>query len=448
MLIPEKAKSILRTPLPRLGECVISSPLLEGENQSNIEFVPEERRVFLSTVGIGNCRTEEGDGDPLSYEAAGARRKIFFDPTQTRAAIVTCGGLCPGINDVIRRLVLTLDHMYGLREIFGIRYGYRGMVDGLAEAPVLLTPSVVEPISNEGGTYLGTSRGNQDPVDMVDFLERRRIRILFSIGGDGTQRGALAIADEAEKRGYTLSVVGLPKTIDNDIGLVERTFGFDSAVETASRVLRGAHVEAEAEYNGVMIVKLMGRQSGFLAVQASIASGDVNYILIPEVPFDIGGPNGFLESLRSRLERRHHALVVVAEGVSAELLQKDPSTARHDASGNLILEDIGVYLKNQIASYFKEKKFPARIKYIDPSYYVRSLPANSHDSIYCQNLANNAAHAGLSGCTKVLIATCNGVYCHVPLEAATLERKFVSMTGSLWRSALESTGQPLMRNEV
>jgi 6-phosphofructokinase 1 len=383
--------------------------------------------------------------EPLCFEIAGPRRKIFFDPAHTRAAIVSCGGLCPGINDIIRSLVLTLYHVYGVREIFGIRYGYRGLVEGLGVPPIQLTPDLIEPISNEGGTFLGTSRGNQDPVRMVEFLRNRQIGILFTIGGDGTQKGALAVADEAVRQQYPLSVIGLPKTIDNDIHLVEKTFGFDTAVAVANEVLRGAHVEACAEYNGVMIVKLMGRDSGFLATHAAIASGDVNFLLIPEVSFNLEGENGFIQCLKHRLEKRHHALVVVAEGVASVLLNQPDTEIPCDPSGNRILEDVGIFLKKYVTERFKAMNFPTGVRYLDPSYVVRSLRANATDSIYCQNLAHHAVHAAMSGRTRMLVATCNNAYCHIPFEVIVRERKRVHPSGHLWRSAVEVTGQPDMQ---
>jgi 6-phosphofructokinase 1 len=446
-LLPQASLSeILRGGIPQLGEGVFPSPFLTGDSTRNgppVRFIEDNEKVLLSPL-LKDLPTD--GGTPLCFEIAGPRRHLFFDPVHTRAAIVTCGGLCPGLNDVIRSLVLILHYGYGVTEVFGIRYGFKGMVDGLGEDPFLLRPDEIEPISNEGGTYLGTSRGNQDPVLMTDFLSRRSIHILFCIGGDGTQKGALAIAAEAERRGYPLSVIGLPKTIDNDIDLVEKTFGFDTAVAVAAQVLHGAHVEAHAEHNGVVIVKLMGRESGFLATHAAIASGDVNFLLIPEVPFNLEGENGFLAAVRKRLESRHHALVVVAEGVAENLLASPDVKVPLDASGNRILEDVGIYLKDRVSRCFKEQGFDGRVRYIDPSYLVRSFRANSTDSIFCQNLAQNAVHAAMSGRTRMLVATRNNVYCHIPLDAIVRGRKFVDPNGDLWRSAMETTGQPEMVN--
>lgn len=439
---------VIRKGIALVGKAQIPSPFLQRESSHGgppVRFVEENERVLVSPL----LRDIPSDGSaPLSFEIAGPRRSIFFNSSQTRAAIVTCGGLCPGLNDVIRSLVLMLNYGYGVTEVYGIRYGFRGMVDGIGEAPFMLKPDVIEPISNEGGTYLGTSRGNQDPVLMVDFLCRRNIQILFCIGGDGTQKGTLAIAAEAERRNYPLSVIGLPKTIDNDINLVEKTFGFDTAVAVAAQVLHGAHVESHAEHNGVVIVKLMGRESGFLATHAAIASGDVNFLLIPEVPFELEGMSGFLQILRKRLESRHHALVVVAEGVSERLLSSPHEKVPLDASGNRIMEDVGIYLRDRVSRWLKEQEVESRVRYIDPSYLVRSFRANSMDSIYCQNLAHNAVHAAMSGRTRMLVATCNNIYCHIPLEAIVQGRKFVDPNGDLWRSAMETTGQPEMVNRT
>jgi 6-phosphofructokinase 1 len=443
--IPDEALSIIRAGIPSLGEPRFESPLYTLAQKAGVEtlFPSDEERVVVTPM-VGELANGFANGGiPPSYEVAGPRKNIFFDPAQTRAAIVTCGGLCPGINDIIRRLVITLYYQYGVTEVFGIRFGYRGLVDRLADAPLMLRPDTIEPISNDGGTFLGSSRGHQDPIEMVDFLQRRKIQILFTIGGDGTQKGSLAISQEAEKRGYALSVVGLPKTIDSDIALIEKTFGFDTAVSIAAQVLRGAHVEAEAERNGVVIVKLMGRESGFLAVNAAIASGDVNFVLIPEVPFHLDGPNGFFAALKKRLERRGHALVVVAEGVAKHFFSGKEGGTHQDASGNAIPnQDVGTYLKDRITDYFREIDFDTKVRYIDPSYYVRSLPAIPADSIFCQNLAHNAVHAAMAGKTRLVVGTSCGRYCHIPLEAVVLQRRFVDPLGSLWRSALETTGQP------
>lgn len=375
-------------------------------------------------------------------EVAGPREFIYFDPPSSCAAIVTCGGLCPGLNDVIRGLVMSLYYDYGVRKISGVRYGYYGMIAHHGEVPVPLTPEKVESIDALGGSILGSSRGHEDVLEWVDFLVRRKINILFTVGGDGTQRGGLAITEEAERRSWPISVVGVPKTIDNDIGCVERTFGFETAFSVAKDVVAGAHVEAVGALNGICIVKLMGRHSGFLATMATIASGDVNFLLIPEVPFELDGEKGFLAALERRIRKRRHALIVVAEGTGQDLLAEEVKQLGRDASGNVRLADIGQYLRRRVEDHFTSRSIPVRVRYIDPSYYVRSLPAVPTDKVFCQRLARNAVHAAMSGRTAILVGLWNGRFTHVPIETAVSERRQIDPDGSLWLAAMRSTGQP------
>ncbi|MBD3266888.1 ATP-dependent 6-phosphofructokinase, partial [bacterium] len=250
-------------------------------------FVGDDERIIyahrLSTIK----ETMDRGLEPYSFEAAGPRNRIYFNPKESRAAIVTCGGLCPGINDVIRGLVYGLKHHYGVNTIYGIRYGYKGLVEESELEPIQLTTEKVEYIINQGGTYLGSSRGPQSVEAMIDFMQRRGINMLFTIGGDGTQRGALELAKEAGRRNLDIAIVGIPKTIDNDVRFVEKSFGFESAYSTATQVLQTAHAEAIGAFNGIAIVKLMGRHSGCIAANASVASGEANFTLVPEIPFDL-----------------------------------------------------------------------------------------------------------------------------------------------------------------
>jgi 6-phosphofructokinase 1 len=347
--------------------------------------------------------------------------------------------LCPGINDVIRSIVHTLTYGYGVRIIKGVQYGYAGLNPASKLPLVDLTPEAVRHIHEDGGTCLGSSRGPQPAEVMVDTLYREDIRVLFAIGGDGTLRGALDIHDEIKRRGMSVAVVGIPKTIDNDIGVVARTFGFDTAVATATESLRAAHVEATNAINGIGIVKLMGRHSGFVAASAALAAADANFVLVPEVPFDLGGPKGFLRALEDRLTTRGHALVVVAEGAGQELFEDELGT---DASGNAKLGDIGVFLKSKIAEYLTRRGLEHTIKYIDPSYTIRSVPANPNDCIFCGFLGQHAAHAAMAGKTGLLIGVWNNLFIHVPIELAVRKRKQIDPQGILWTSVLESTGQP------
>ncbi|MCA9232021.1 MAG: ATP-dependent 6-phosphofructokinase [Planctomycetales bacterium] len=419
-----------------LGECRVDSPLTRARfpGTGRGSFVPDDMRVLYEPF----FRLGE-EINQLSFQRAGAREKIFFEPAKTKAAIVTCGGLCPGINNVIRTLVLELNFNYGVREVAGIRFGYQGFHPQAGLPPIELTPDHVESIHHLGGTILGSSRGHQEPGLVVDSLVNQQIDILFCIGGDGTQRGAHRIAAEIRRRQLPIAVVGIPKTIDNDIKFCFRTFGFFSAVSEAEKVIDCAHVEAKGVRGGVGLVKLMGREAGFIAAAATLASGEANFAMIPEVPFELTGPQGFLPSLRRRLEARQHAVVVVAEGAGQELL---PNLAdQYDASGNRQLGDIGLFLKQQITDYMRGENVPVSVKYFDPSYHIRSVPANAADSLFCERLGRKAVHAAMAGKTDILIGLWHGQLIHVPLAVSTGEKKQLSPDGELWTSVLALTGQ-------
>jgi 6-phosphofructokinase 1 len=407
-----------------------------GDQVAN--FVPEDEAIiFDDAVDRGAARPRAA-----AMERAGPREFLHFDPRNVRAAIVTCGGLCPGLNDVIRSLVLELYHYYGVREIWGIRYGYWGMIPENGHTAIRLDPSMVESIHHRGGTFLGSSRGPQDIAKMLDFLTAWKINVLFTVGGDGTQRGALALSEAARQRGLDLAVVGIPKTIDNDLAYTERTFGFDTAVATAGEILSAGHAEAMGVRYGVCLVKIMGRESGFIAARASLASGDVNFVLVPEVGVAMDGSHGFLAALEKRIRDRLHALVVVAEGAGQDLLGQSAEGARRDASGNLKLGDIGIYLRDRIQSHFAAKKLPVVVRYIDPSYIIRCTPANASDHIFCATLAQNAVHAAMSGRSDLVISLWHGSFVHVPMATAVSFRKKIDPDGQEWLAVVQGTGQP------
>src|SRR5208283_1817272 len=374
--------------------------------------------------------------EPPRFEAAGPREKIFFDPATLNCGIVTCGGLCPGLNDVIRSIVLSLHHHYGVRTIYGYQYGYEGLAPKFGHQPGMLTPEAVAQIDEMGGTMLGSSRGNQDVSVMVDTLQRMKVGILFCIGGDGTQRGALAINDEARRRGLKLSVIGIPKTIDNDICYVQTTFGFETAVSEAKRATCAAHAEAASARNGIGLVKLMGRDSGFIAAFSALVDNEVNFCLIPEAPFTL---DGFLSALKKRLAQSGHAVIVVAEGAGQELFG---ATGERDASGNVKYGDIGIFLRDRIKEQFKRIGMEINLKYIDPSYMIRSQQANPHDSAFCLLLGHNAVHAGMAGRTGMIVGFWNHQFTHVPTPLAVSQRRKIDPEGWLWSSILASTGQP------
>jgi len=431
-----------------LGKAKIDSPLglstVYGDNIANYVFDTD-------TVVFYHNRSEIMDriknGNPiLAFEKAGPRQKIYFDPAKTKVGIVTCGGLCPGINNVIRSLVMSLYYRYSVSTILGFRYGLRGFIPEYELEPVELNPNAVEDIHEKGGSILGSSRGHQDIEEVVDCLERMNISILFAIGGDGTLAGLGKIYDVIKKRGQHISVIGIPKTIDNDISYVEKTFGLETAFAIAADAIRCAHTEAVGAPYGIGLVKVMGRMSGFIAANAALALNEVNYVLIPEVPFDLEGPKGFFSVLEKRLGERGHAVIIVAEGAGQQYVSD--RFDRKDDSGNPVLGDIGIFLKTEIKKFFKNTDIYVNLKYIDPSYLVRSVPANAHDAIYCMQLAQNAVHAGMAGKTGMIIGLWNGHFTHVPIHLATMQKKRLSPEDPIWLSVLEATGQPMrMVNE-
>jgi len=418
-----------------LGPCKIDSPLLSLSSH----FVGDDERiaVYSHSADLEACEAS-GAAQPM-FERAGPRRKIFFDPGRLSCGVVTCGGLCPGLNDVIRTVTMGLAVQYGVQNVFGFRYGYMGMSSNAPEKPIRLTPELVDDIHLKGGDILSSSRGHQDMDDMIDTLEMMGISLLFIIGGDGTLRGAQGLVKAIQKRKLEISVIGIPKTIDNDISGIEQSFGFSTAVEAARLAVNGAHEEARGAWNGVGLVKLMGRDSGFIAATATLANSVVNFCFIPEVPLVLDGENGFLASLEKRLDRKHHALIVVAEGAGRDLTESGDSA--RDASGNIIREDIGLLLKQRITDYFKERNKPLALKYIDPSYIIRSIPADSNDSAFCVLLGQNAVHAGLSGRTNMVVGYWNQYFVHVPIALAVHKRKKIDPCGHLWQTILQTTGQ-------
>uniref|UniRef100_A0A0D6R285 ATP-dependent 6-phosphofructokinase n=1 Tax=Araucaria cunninghamii TaxID=56994 RepID=A0A0D6R285_ARACU len=430
--------------------CIKSScPLPEDDSEHppgdlGKMFVHNDDRVLLKVI---NYATPSSAGaecvDPDCtfvhqwVHRAGPRTEIYFHPDEVKAAIVTCGGLCPGLNDVIRQIVITLE-IYGVKNIVGISYGYRGLFDEhLPEIP--LSRKVVQNIHLSGGSLLGVSRGGGNVVDIADSIQKRGINMLFVLGGNGTHAGANAIHDECRKRRMKVVVVGVPKTIDNDILLMDKTFGFDTAVEEAQRAINAAYVEAHSAYRGIGIVKLMGRSSGFIAMHASLASGQIDICLIPEIPFNLEGPDGVLQHLQNLLGSKGSAVICVAEGAGQELFEKNNLT---DPSGNPVLGDIGVHLQQQIKKYFKDIGTPADVKYIDPTYMIRAIRANAADGILCTVLGQNAVHGAFAGFSGITVGICNTHYVYFPIPEVIRYPRTVDPNSRMWHRCLTSTGQP------
>ncbi len=429
-----------------LGECKRSSPIIMSSRRGDgiSDYVSDNDRILydIDTMEVGG-KTVPVHADAV--QLAGPREHIYFNPSHVHAAICTCGGICPGLNNVIRAVVRCFWYRYGVRRISGIQYGYLGLLENSPWPIIPLDPDVVDDIQEKGGTILGSARGGGKQVEeIVDSLERMNINILITIGGDGTLRGAYDIGEEIKRRGLKIAVVGVPKTIDNDLSFIDSSFGFDTAVTSAVPSVRGAHVEAKNSINGIGLVKVMGRESGFIAASTSLAQSDVNFCLIPESPFDLEGPNGLLENLRRRILERGHAVILVAEGAGQDLV---PPTGETDASGNVKFQDIGLFLKKKIADYFREQGIPTSIKYIDPSYIIRSAPADSYDSIYCARLGAHAVHAAMAGKTQCIASRVNNQFVYLPIKVAVSKRSHVDVEGSLWRDVLENTRQPFsMKN--
>ena len=425
-----------------LGPCLLPSPVATHLGDAAMHFVGTADKVLVSD-NLSYLKGFEGSLDELpALEMAGPRNKIFFDPRTVRCGIVTSGGLCPGLNNVVRGIVMELSQAYGVKHIVGFRYGYQGLISRYGHDPMPLTPESVAFINNDGGTILGSSRGAQDPAEVVDSLLAMGIDILFVIGGDGSTLGAMTLTAEIAKRRERIAVIGVPKTIDNDLHFIDRSFGFESAFSAAVEVLRGAHVEARGAANGIGLVKLMGRHSGVLACHAALASADVDLVLVPEVPIVFDGKHGIYRYLEKLLDRNGNALIVVAEGAGQDLMQEPNSASARDKSGNLKLKDIGVFVRDAVNGHFATQGREITLKYIDPSYAIRSVPATPADSVFCWNLARHAVHAAMAGNTEMLIGCWHGRFVHVPMPLATRGGKQVDTSGDLWMSVIESTGQP------
>jgi 6-phosphofructokinase 1 len=380
-------------------------------------------------------------GEPLpAAELAGPRRKVFFDVGATTCAIVTCGGLCPGLNDVIRSIVMQAHAVYGVRRVLGLRYGYEGLNPAFGHEPLVLTPENVSTIHTFGGTILGSSRGEQEIGVMVDCLVSYGINILFVVGGDGSQHGADEIFREVTRRGLAIAVVGVPKTIDNDLLHMDRSFGFLSAFSAACQSVVAAQCEARGARNGVGLVKLMGRDSGFIACGAALATSAADFVLIPEVPFHLDGSDGLLAELTRRLAKKGHATLIVAEGAGQELLAV--AALGTDASGNARKGDIGLFLSDALKRHFKQAGMELNLKYLDPSYMIRSVPATPEDSVFCLHLGAAAVHAAMTGKTGMVVAVRHQRYVHLPMRLVTRGRRKIDPQGPIWRSVLETTGQP------
>ncbi|CAD7929591.1 unnamed protein product [Amoebophrya sp. A25] len=483
---------------------------VDASNDSKRGGFSESRRPTMPNLD-GSQTNEETmathSGKKSYYSAlnrAGPRGILHFRPSQTTAAIVTCGGLCPGLNAVIHHIVNTLWHSYDVRRIMGIRGGFHGMTkfggekdfaqdlfgtrparsgrrasevspahadealneSGIGQTPtgrdrmfcrsgsimrlggnqfdpIRLTPRVVHDIQHLGGTILGATRGGFDIDKISAFIEKNNIDMLFIVGGDGTHRGAYRISQHCIETLKNCAVCGIPKTIDNDIGLIDRSFGFLTAVEEAKKAIRSAKVEAASNMpNGIGIVKLMGRSAGYISALSTISMGSsVDLCLIPEVPVVLEGEKGVLPHLARVLHTRGHAVVVVAEGAGEELMG---SAAETDKSGNKKLPAIGEFMTNAIKNYFKKLEEEVTVKYIDPSYMIRSVGPNSLDAYDCMVLSSGAVHGTMAGLTGFTVGMVNNHSCTIPIPLIErLSPRTLNPKGRTWERVLAITHQPV-----
>ena len=431
-----------------------ANPLSLKPNIPKSWFVKNDAAV-ASKVQVDADVTEVEHESGIRSEAftlAGPRIEIAFDPKKCKAAIVTCGGLCPGLNTVIREVVMCLRRQYGVKETYGVPSGYRGFQEPSKWKK--LDKQTVWNLHMIGGSMLGSSRGGHDTNDIVDSLLKQGINMLFVVGGDGTVRGASKIAKEAQRRGLEIAVAVIPKTIDNDVPLVDRTFGFETAVDAARDAINVAHVEATGFPFGLGVVKVMGRNSGFIAMHSTLGSRVVDLCLVPEVDFYLDGPGGIVDHLYERLLENDRAVVVVAEGAGQDLMKRMGAMSGKeqikDASGNILLEDIGPWLSKQLKQRLDEKLEGQSVygdkltlKYVDPSYMVRGVPPNTSDNLLCTQLAHNAVHGAMAGFTNFLVGSMNTREVYVPIDLVVNKRNIIDTAHqSLWEYVVFDTQQP------
>jgi len=406
----------------------------------------------------------------VGFVRAGPRQTLHFAPEKgIRAAVVTCGGLCPGLNNVIREIVDSLHNLYGAELVYGVRGGYMGFTSSEDTPYVLVSsqkeehqfqsmqnPTVVvngetkfcEVISvanihHAGGTVLAAGRGGHDTEAIVNFIKANNLQHLYVVGGDGSQRGALKVANACMELGINCSVAGVPKTIDNDLAEIDRSFGFETAVQAATTAIRAATVEAKCNKpRGIGVVKLMGRSAGFIAAHATLAAGDVDLCLVPEVPLVLDGETGCLEHLKRVVDEKGYAVVVVAEGAGEDILGQNCEV---DAGGNRKLPAIGSFIKDQINAFFKKCGTPATVKFIDPSYMIRSVPANAADSQLCTRLSQTAVHGAMAGMTGFISGVVHNRMVCLPMKYVVEQSPcHMNVEGHTWERILCDTLQPIV----
>lgn len=408
-------------------------------------FIPQDAFVYpLSTVNYNITHGPEKESSDLEFIKGGPRSQIYFSPKKVVAAIVTCGGLCPGLNVVIREITYTLWQNYGVSKIYGIQYGYRGFY---TYNWIELTPQTTKHIHKLGGTILGSSRGGFDIKKIMARIKSKGVNQIYIIGGDGTLRGASAIHDYVKQKKLEISVISLPKTIDNDIPIIDRSFGYQTSVEEALKAINSAETEAMSAEYGIGLVKLMGRAAGHIALEACLSQRSVNVLLIPEIKFELYGPKGFLEYVYRRLLNKHHCVIVVAEGASEAVLDADFPDLGVDPSGNKILPDIGTFIKSKIVKYCADKGLESTLKYIDPTYMIRTTASNAFDTQICAQLAYNSVHGAMSGFSGFCTGLVHNRCCYIPIDMLKQGNRRIKPKSRKWQRLLAATGQPSFLND-
>lgn len=426
----------------------IQSPLVNLNSQSDPNrIIFRDNQTILQRLEkpetIGPNQTP--DYEKQFFIKAGPRSQLQIDPNKTVAAIATCGGLCPGLNVCIYQIYRTLKYVYGVQTIYGVFDGYRGFTDD--STWIELDDQILRNKFNEPGTFLRSSRGKQDMTLIVSNLKKKSVNSVFIIGGEGSHKGALALQSEAINQQAEISVAAIPKTIDNDIPIIDQSFGHATSIDVVVKSLKGAYAEANSIDPCLGIVKNMGRDTGHITVNSALAFGKTDLILIPEAGYNLKGENGVLAFVCQLLKEKRHVVILVSEGASASMKDAELENEGKDKSGNTKFGDIGLHLKSEIGKYCKENGGESleelNIKYIDPSYLQRSCEPNSFDRTMCLNISRDSVHGVMAGYSSFSTAIVAGRTVYLPLTSiCSKNREYVDLLGERYQSVLQMTRQP------
>ena len=442
----------LPTKVELLGPLTVPNPA--SEESVGLYRTPEARKTVTADMDVIAQFQARAQPVPAFLEA-GPRRMLFHEPQSVRAVVVTSGGLAPGLNCVVHGIVTRHWNTYGVNAarrggIFGIYDGFVGLYNKpLDKTPASLRPEITEPWLDRGGSMLGARRFHEQELgELADQitanLALNDINILYVIGGDGSLKVAHEIAQRAKAR--NISVVGIPKTMDNDVLWVWQSFGFNTAVQKAAEVVNTMHAEAESTRR-VGLIELFGAESGFVAANATLASGHVDLVLVPEIFLALCPQqceallDRFIEYLSQtvRSKERAHAIVVLAEGVGELFKQRQVKLGGQPVSGKNFAGELRDFLQGGL------KDPLGRVVDVfvnQPRHNIRAVPANAYDQIYCARLGALAVDNALAGYTDVMVSQWLTEYVLVPLELVALGKKSIPPGGMFWKQVVSSTGQP------